>query len=98
MRYFIAGGLSNTKSWISESRMGCPVVSTLHTPLHCNFLREFWIRWASDTIEVGTGSVVGSGQFLYYTDATPSNVNYMAVSTGLGATGHWVFDCEGNSK
>ena len=44
-------------------------------------------------IRVGTGKNVNAGEFMSYNDTSlsPTNVNYLAISTGWGSNGVWMF-------
>ena len=69
-----------------------PVASVQNTPVDCDEFKPFWIRWTDDGIyEVGYGLIVGTDQFLSYDSQSPPMVNAVAISTGWGATGTWLF-------
>ena len=86
------GGWGNSKSVIRKQKQGTPVAEHSHTPLDCDERKPFWIRWDENTIRVGAGRDVNAGEFMAYVDPTPTDVNYIAVSTGWGATGVWWFN------
>ena len=57
--------------------------------LSCDNYRTFWIGWSADEIYIGRGDVLGEDQFMGWTNPDPFDINYMFVSTGMGATGDW---------
>ena len=48
--------------------------------LSAYYFNQIWISWINGVIQVGTGTVVGNGMFMSYTDTSPSAVNYIALS------------------
>ncbi|XP_046325976.2 uncharacterized protein LOC124110679 [Haliotis rufescens] len=95
MYEIVLGGFSNTRSIIRNSRQGTNRVETFHSPLSSTEFRDFWISWEGGVISVGTGTTVGAGQFMTWTDPAPYDVNYLAVTTGFGSSGSWQFDSDG---
>ncbi|XP_071086461.1 uncharacterized protein [Haliotis cracherodii] len=95
MYEIVLGGFSNTRSVIRNSRQGTNRVETFHSPLSSTEFRDFWISWEGGVISVGTGTTVGAGQFMTWTDPAPYDVNYLAVTTGFGSSGSWQFDSDG---
>lgn len=57
-------------------------MADVNTPkiLDASTFRSFWISWEDGSIVVGQGNVVGQNVIMKYTDATPSRVNYIALS------------------
>ncbi|XP_048243111.1 C3 and PZP-like alpha-2-macroglobulin domain-containing protein 8 [Haliotis rufescens] len=94
MYEIVLGGFSNTRSIIRNSRQGTNRVETFHSPLSSTEFRDFWISWEGGVISVGTGTTVGAGQFMTWTDPAPNEVNYLAVTTGFGSSGSWQFDSD----
>ena len=50
----------------------------------------FWIHWAGNQIAVGTGAVVGVGQFMDWQEEASPDVLYVGLQTGWSASGEWV--------
>ena len=42
-------------------------------------------------MRVGRGYQIGHDEFVTLKDTVPTPKNYLAVSTGFGATGYWIF-------
>ena len=87
----LLGELNNTKSRIIRGGNGTYSSFTNHKLLHCNMIRDFWISWGDGSLHVGTGLVLGQGEFLTNNDSEHIPINYLAVSTGVGASGLWIF-------
>ncbi len=85
----VLGGWSNSKSVLRKSKQGNNEKSVSHHPLSESEFKPFWVRWTNG-VEVGTGSLPGTGGFIDYIDDT-YNVKYVAIHTGYGATGEWIF-------
>ena len=62
-----------------------------HEPLHCANMAEFWLNWSNDTVQLGSGHQLGEDTFITLNDSVPTSKNYLAVSTGFGASGYWIF-------
>ena len=89
---FLLGGWSNTRSVIrTVKQQDPPVASVQNTPVDCNEFKPFWIRWTDGVYEVGYGLMVGTDPFMLYNSQSPPMVNAVAISTGFGATGTWLF-------
>ena len=54
-------------------------------------MKEFWLSWANETVRVGSGRQLGQGEFIRLNDSVPTLKNFLAVSTGFGASGYWIF-------
>ena len=54
-------------------------------------MEEFWLSWSNETVIVGSGRQVGQGEFIKLNDSVPTSKNFLAVSTGFGASGYWIF-------
>ncbi|XP_067668071.1 uncharacterized protein [Haliotis asinina] len=91
----VIGGWGNTRSTIRTAMQGTNRVEAFHSPLSPTEFRQFWISWESGEISVGTGSNVSTGLFMTFTDSSPHDVNYPAVTTGYGSTGSWQFESDG---
>lgn len=76
----VLGGWANSMSVIRRQKQGSHVVEAHHHPDDCNHLRPFWISWIGGRIAVGTGSRMGYGEFMNYTDPHPYDISYLAVS------------------
>lgn len=63
-------------------------VQTNH-PIDCSKYTPFWVSWTNNVIKVGKGNDVGKQQFMSWNDTAPHDVNYVAFSTGFGASGKW---------
>ena len=87
----LLGGWTNTQSVLRTAKQQTPVATVQNTPVDCNEFRPFWIRWTDGVYEVGYGLIVGTGHFLSYNSQSTPMVNVVAVSTGFGATGTWLF-------
>ncbi|XP_048247452.1 C3 and PZP-like alpha-2-macroglobulin domain-containing protein 8 [Haliotis rufescens] len=91
MYEIVIGGGRNTNSVIREKKLGPILAHAIHAPLSGNKHLSFWISFSGGTISVGAGTVVGTRQFMSWTDPTPTQIRYVGVSTGWGSTGKWLF-------
>lgn len=90
----VIGGWANTRSAI-RLQQGSPNQAQIdNDPLDCDEFRPFWASWESGVIRMGTGLTVGVDEFISYTDATPTQVNQVAVATN-NIVGDWIIN--GNS-
>ena len=73
--------LSYVVACFRKDRLGINLVY-VSTPniLSPNSYRSFWITWTNGVIAVGVGNTHGSSSFMAVTDATPSPVNFLALS------------------
>ena len=62
-----------------------------HKPLHCANMEAFWLSWSNETVQVGSGHHLGQDEIITSNDSISTLKNYLAVSTGFGATGYWIF-------
>ena len=62
-----------------------------HSPLDCAASKAFWISWNEHEVQVGTGTSVTENVFLSVHNLTDLAVNAVAISTGWGSTGKWIF-------
>ena len=46
-------------------------------------------------MRVGDGNIIGVTEFMRYDDPSPTEVNYIAISTGWGTSGEWTFGMYG---
>ncbi|KAM7142499.1 C3 and PZP-like alpha-2-macroglobulin domain-containing protein 8 isoform 2-T2 [Molossus nigricans] len=87
----VLGGHQNSRSWISTSKMGEPVVST-HTAriLSWDEFRTFWISWHRGLIQVGYGSEPSSeSAIMTWTLPKAPEVQFIGFSTGWGSMGEF---------
>ena len=54
-------------------------------------MEKFWLSWANEAVRVGCGHQLGKSEFITLNDSVPTSKNYLAVSTGFGASGYWIF-------
>ncbi|XP_046377746.2 uncharacterized protein LOC124149944 [Haliotis rufescens] len=87
----VIGGWENSKSVIREKKQGPILAHVDHVPLSGNKHLPFWISFSDGTIAVGAGTEVGTRQFMSWKDPTPTQIGYVGVATGWGATGQWLF-------
>ena len=88
---FLTGGWANTRSAI-RLQQGSPNQAQIdNDPLDCDEFRPFWASWESGVIRMGTGLTVGVDEFISYTDATPTQVNQVAVATN-NIVGDWIIN------
>lgn len=78
-----AGGSGNTKSWISESVDGEPVVKVdTDLVLSCDEMRHFWVTWHQGNLTVGRGNTLGNDVIMAHIDLElPYIVSAAAFST-----------------
>lgn len=89
----VIGGWSGRRSVIRDCKQcAYKARSNKRQTVNCKTYLPFWIGWENGIIRVGTGNVVGNGQFMMWNDAGPHDVNYVAVSTGFGSNGDWKFN------
>ena len=62
-----------------------------HETLHCTNMKEFWLSWTNDIVQLGSGHQLGQDAIISLNDSVHTSKNYLAVSTGFGATGYWIF-------
>ncbi|KAK3094973.1 hypothetical protein FSP39_008539 [Pinctada imbricata] len=89
----VIGGWADSASVIRDCKQchNYDVENHNHHPVSCTGFKSFWVSWAHSVIRVGTGKIVGKEIFMQWNDQGPHDVNYVAVATGWGATGKWVF-------
>lgn len=58
------------------------------------FFRKFWITWLDGQVKVGRGSFVGKNVLVSWNDPNFHEVRGIAVSTGFGNKGRWLFSKE----
>ena len=86
-----SGVLNNSRTHINRPNKSSSNVYKSHKPLQCTNMEEFWLSWANGTVEVGSGHNLGQGEFITLNDSVPTSKNFLAVSTGFGAPGYWIF-------
>jgi hypothetical protein len=56
----------------------------------CTVSRYFWFRWKKQSLQVGTGSLVGSNMIMEHSKADhPSYIASVSISTGWSSAGRW---------
>ena len=55
----------------------------------------FWLSWADGVIEVGSGSVVRSGQFLYWASDNSLFINSVALGSGSSEISYDIWQQQG---
>ena len=86
-----SGASNNTRTHIKRPDSSSFNVYKNHEPLHCAKMEEFWLSWSNDTVQLGSGRQLGQDTIITLTDSVPTSKNYLAVSTGFGASGYWIF-------
>ncbi|OXB73108.1 UNVERIFIED_CONTAM: hypothetical protein H355_012033 [Colinus virginianus] len=91
MTEIVIGGHQNTKTWISISKMGEPVVSRDTAGiLSWDEFRSFWISWKNGIIQVGHGTrVLNESIIVEWTVPKQFEVKYIGFSTGWGSIGEF---------
>ncbi|XP_067668692.1 uncharacterized protein [Haliotis asinina] len=87
----VIGGWRNTQSVIRNRKQGPNLATVRHRPLSGSKHLPFWISFSGGRIAVGAGRDVGSRTFLSWTDQAVTQIRYVSVATGWGATGKWLF-------
>ena len=86
-----SGVSNNSRTYITRPDNSSFKVYKNHAPLHCANMEEFWLSWSNDKVQLGSGRQLGQDAFITLNDSVPTSKNYLAVSTGLGASGYWIF-------
>ena len=60
--------------------------------LNCDELGYFWIRFSGNSIDLGSGHLIGLGTIFSYQDSQARSVQSVTISTGSQQMGVWVFD------
>uniref|UniRef100_A0A8B9UR96 C3 and PZP like alpha-2-macroglobulin domain containing 8 n=1 Tax=Anas zonorhyncha TaxID=75864 RepID=A0A8B9UR96_9AVES len=91
MTEIVIGGHQNTKTWISISKMGEPVVSRDTAGiLSWDEFRSFWISWKNGIVQVGHGTrVLNESIIVEWTVPKQFEVKYIGFSTGWGSMGEF---------
>ena len=84
------GVSNNSKTYITRPDNYSVNVYESHEPLHCTDMEEFWLSWANETVRLGSGRQLGRGEFIRLNDSVPTSKNFLAISTGFGASGYWI--------
>lgn len=58
--------------------------------LHCDSMREFWIKWENSKLEFGRGAINGE-RLISMADMLNFDISSVAVSTGDVTDGEWEF-------
>ena len=87
----VLGGENNQRSWISR---GSNQILRAHIDriLSEDSFQPFWISWAEDNIQVGTGSTPSSiSQFMYtrQSESETRGIRFIGFATSDGATGEF---------
>ena len=53
--------------------------------------RYFWVMWANNLIEVGSGMVPGSGRYTAYQDTKQILFTGVSVASVMGQDASWMF-------
>ena len=89
---FCNSGVSNNSiTYITRPDNSSFKVYKNHEPLNCANMVEFWLSWINDTVQLGSGRQLDQYAFITLNDSVPTSKNYLAVSTGFGASGYWIF-------
>ena len=88
----VIGGWNNQKSVIRKCSQCRPMTSLDGAQLNGSEFRQFWVSWAEARLRLGRGSLPYKNELMSWFDPDPHLVNYMAVSTGWGSNGTWVFN------
>ncbi|XP_062614995.1 uncharacterized protein LOC134276738 [Saccostrea cucullata] len=88
----VIGGWNNRKSCIRTGKQ-LPCLSTYsQTVLSQAAYRSFWVTWIGGNIVVGEGDTINVNGIMSYHHSSPYPINFFAVMTGWGASGHWKFN------
>lgn len=87
----VIGGWGDHQSVIRDCKQCAHMDTNVQQqhPIDCQNYSSFWVSWTNNVIKVGKGNDVGKQTFLTWNDTAPHDVNYVAFSTGFGATGKW---------
>jgi len=97
----VLGGEGNRRSWISK---GSSQILRAHINriLSEDSFQPFWISWAGDNIQVGTGSIPSvTSQFMYtsQSEGETRGIRFIGFATSDGATGEFrLWQKEGRIK
>ncbi|XP_062579319.1 coadhesin-like [Saccostrea cucullata] len=86
----VIGGWGNGKCCIRKGKQGHCYREYSGRVLSCSSYNYFWVSWGGNRIRLGRGTTYGSSTLMDFPDSS-YRVNYLAVSTGWGATGYWEF-------
>jgi hypothetical protein len=86
----VIGGWGNGKCCMRKGKQGHCYREYHGRVLSCSSYNYFWVGWGGSRIRLGRGTTYGSSTLLDFPDSS-YRVNYLAVSTGWGATGSWEF-------
>ena len=90
--FFCNSGVSNNnRTHIKRPDYSSFDVYKNHETLHCTNMEEFWLRWTNDIVQLGSGHQLGLDTIISLNDSVHMSKNYLAVTTGFGATGYWIF-------
>lgn len=87
----VLGAGSNTFSTIRYKPGGASATyANTRNILDCFETRKFWIKFANNTLSVGTGNYLkDSKSFMSYSNSKMYSVTSFSFSTGFGAEGRW---------
>ena len=86
-----SGASNNTMTYITKPDNSSFKVYKNHEPLQCTNMEEFWLSWSNATVQVGSGHQIGQDELITLDVSVNTSKNYLAVSTGFGALGYWIF-------
>lgn len=90
----VIGAFGNTKSVIRTAQQQIPAARTVSGGqfVHCQLYKQFWISWTYSTIKIGKGMSRNNLMFITLSKRNGLNpINNIAIYTGFGSTGEWVF-------
>ncbi|KAK2164300.1 hypothetical protein LSH36_66g05034 [Paralvinella palmiformis] len=88
----VIGGWNNEKSVIRKCSQCRPMTSLDGPLLNDSEFKQFWVSWDEAKLRVGEGGAPHLNELMSWLDPDPHLVNYLAVSTGWGSNGTWVFN------
>ena len=88
---YTSGVLNNSRTHIIRKADSFSEVYRNQEPLNCSNMEQFWLSWENETVQVGRGHQIGQNEFITLNESVPTPKNYLAVSTGFGASGYWIF-------
>jgi hypothetical protein len=93
MYEIVIGGWGNTKSAIRKGSGGANLVEAQGSPCNPNGWTTITITWLNNNqVILSLGDVPCENIFMTWTDPEPFDVHYLAVMTGWGSEGNWLFN------
>ncbi|XP_056009539.1 uncharacterized protein LOC130051548 [Ostrea edulis] len=87
----VLGGWGNSKSCLRTRKQSSCKSTHQGGVVSGTTYKSFWVSWINSRITVGLEDIVDQNAVMEYYHATPYSVNFFAVMTGWGSTGHWIF-------